>query len=292
MAFRHFYGAALALVLAANPMVLAAQQEGGTEDKVVARVNGEEVRQSDVMAMARTLPAEYQAQLMAIYPMLVQRLVDFKLAGKAGRDAGLASDDRVKAFVAKAEEQAVRELYLEREIEARIDDEMIQEAYQVHLADNPPAEELHARHILVETEEEAREVIGLLDGGADFAELAKERSTGPSGPKGGDLGYFTANQMVPEFSQAAAALEPGSYTKEPAKTQFGWHVIKLEDRRTAAPPPLEELEQQLREQVAREILRTVLIGLRDGAEIEIVSESAEPAGEAAPEPAPEPAPAQ
>ncbi len=132
MAFRHFYGAALALALAANPMVLAAQQEGGTEDKVVARVNGEEVRQSDVMAMARSLPAEYQAQLMAIYPMLVQRLVDFKLAGKAGRDAGLASDDRVKAFVAKAEEQAVRELYLEREIEARIDDEMIPHGRSIH----------------------------------------------------------------------------------------------------------------------------------------------------------------
>ena len=286
MAFRHLYGAALALALAANPMALAAQQEGGTEDKVVARVNGEEVRQSDVMSMARTLPAEYQAQLMAIYPMLVQRLVDFKLASKAGRDAGLATDDRVKAFVAKAEEQAVRELYLEREIEARINDGMIQEAYQVHLADNPPAEEFHARHILVETEEAAREVIGLLDGGADFAELAKERSTGPSGPKGGDLGYFTANQMVPEFSQAAAALEPGSYTKEPIKTQFGWHVIKLEDRRTAAPPPLEEIEQQLREQVAREILETVLNGLRDGAEIEIVSQSSEQTGEAAPETAP------
>ncbi len=211
--------------------------------------------------------------------------VDFKLAGKAGRDAGLAADDRVKAFVAKAEEQAVRELYLEREIEARINDELIQEAYQVHLADNPPAEELHARHILVETEEEAREVIALLDGGADFAELAKERSTGPSGPKGGDLGYFTADQMVPEFSEAAAALEPGSYTKEPAKTQFGWHVIKLEDRRTAAPPPFEEIEQQLREQVARETLEIVLNDLRDGAEIEIVSQNDEPTGAAAPAPA-------
>jgi peptidyl-prolyl cis-trans isomerase C len=292
MAFRHLFGAALALALAAYPMALAAQQSGGAEDKVVARVNGEEIRQSDVTAMARTLPPQYQSQVEQIKHLLVDRLVDFKLAGMAGRDAGLASDERVKAFVAKAEEQAIRELYLEREIEARITDELIQEAYQVHLADNPPAEEFHARHILVETEEAAREVIGLLDDGADFAELAKERSTGPSGPRGGDLGYFTADQMVPEFSQAAAALEPGSYTKEPAKTQFGWHVIKLEDRRTAAPPPLEELEQQLREQVAREILGTVLNGLRDGAEIEIVSESAEPAGEAAPEPAPEPAPAQ
>ncbi len=270
MAYRRFFGAALALALAATPMTLAAQ-----EDLVVARVNGEEIRQSDVMAMARTLPSQYQTQLMQIYPMLVQRLVDFKLAGKAGRAAGLASDERVKAFVAKAEEQAIREVYLEREIEARITDAMVQEAYQAHLADNPPATEHHARHILVETEEVAREVIASLDGGADFAAMAKQHSTGPSGPNGGDLGYFTGDQMVPEFSQAAAALEPGQYTAAPVQTQFGWHVIKLEDRRTAALVPIEEIETQLREGLARDALVKVLEGLRDGAEIEIVSESAE-----------------
>jgi peptidyl-prolyl cis-trans isomerase C len=275
MVSRHIFGAALALALAATPMTLAAQEAGAQEDRVVARVNGEEIRQSDVMAMARSLPSQYQTQLMQIYPLLVQRLIDYNLAGKAGRAAGLASDDRVKAFVTRAEEQAIRELYLDREIETRVTDAMVQEAYQAHLAANPPAEEHHARHILVETEAAAREVISLLDGGADFAELAKERSTGPSGPNGGDLGYFTADQMVPEFSQAAAALEPGQYTAAPIQTQFGWHVIKLEDRRTAAPVPLEEIETQLREVLARDVLEKVLDGLRDGAEIEIVSVSAE-----------------
>jgi peptidyl-prolyl cis-trans isomerase C len=210
---------------------------------------------------------------MQIYPMLVQRLIDLTLAGKAGRAAGLADDERVKAFVAQAEEQAIREAYLDREIEARITDAAVQDAYQAHLAANPPAEELSARHILVETEEAAREVIALLDGGADFVELAKERSTGPSGPKGGDLGYFTADQMVPEFSQAAAALEPGGYTSEPTKTQFGWHVIKLEDRRTSAPAPFEEIENQLREALARETAEKVLKGLRVGVAIEIVAQS-------------------
>ena len=286
MAYRRFFGAALALALAATPMTLAAQEGGAKADAVVARVDGEEIRQSDVMAMARTLPSQYQTQLMQIYPLLVQRLVDYKLAGKAGRAAGLASDDKVKAFVAKAEEQAIREVYLEREIEARITVAMVQDAYKAHQTANPPAEEHHARHILLETEEAAREVIALLDGGADFAELAKERSTGPSGPKGGDLGYFTADQMVPEFSQAAAALEPGQHSAEPTKTQFGWHVIKLEDRRTSAPESLEEVEPQLRQQLARDVLETVLDGLRDGAEIEIVSESTEPSGEAAADPAP------
>ena len=270
MVFRRFFGAALALALAATPMTLAAQ-----EDTVVARVDGEEIRQSDVMVMARSLPPRYQTQLTQIYPLLVQRLVDFKLAGKAGRAAGLAGDDEVKARVAKAEEQAIREVYLEREIAARVTDAAVQDAYKVYLAANPPAEESHARHILLETEKAAREAIALLDGGADFVELAKQRSTGPSGPKGGDLGYFTADQMVPEFSQATAALEPGQHTAEPVQTQFGWHVIKLEDRRKSDPASLEEVEPQLREQLARETLETVLKDLRDGAVIEIVSASAE-----------------
>ncbi len=290
MAIRHIFGAVLALALAAYPMVLAAQgaaqEAGAVEDRVVARVNGEEIRNSDVLALARTLPPQYQSQLMQIYPKLVRRLVDLNLAGKAGRAAGLAADDKVKAFVAKAEEQAIRELYLDREIEARITEAMVQDAYNAHLVANPPAQEHHARHILVETEETAREIIGLLDGGGDFVELAKEHSTGPSGPNGGDLGFFTAGQMVPEFSEAAAALEPGQYTAEPVKTQFGWHVIKLEDRRTAALVPLEEIETQLREVLARKVAEEVLSGLRDGAEIEIVSESTENTGEAAPEPAP------
>ena len=282
MVVRRLFGAALALALAASPMNLAAQEGGSGEDRVVARVNGEEILWSDVLALARTLPAEYQTQLMEIYPMLVERLVDFKLAGEAGRAAGLASDERVKAFVVKAEDQAIRDVYLEREITARITDAAIQDAYKAYSAANPPAEEHHARHILVETEEEAHEIIALLDGGADFAELAKERSTGPSGPKGGDLGFFTAEQMVPEFSEAAAALEPGQHTAEPTKTQFGWHVIKLEDRRTSQAASLEEVEPQLREQLAREAVEAVLGSLREGAEIEIVtSDSAGQSGESA-----------
>ena len=285
MALRHIFGVALALALAAHPMTLAAQESGEAEDRVVARVDGDEIRHSDVLAIVRTLPAQYQTQLMQIYPMLVQRLIDFKLAGAAGRAAGLASDDRVKAFVAKAEEQAIREVYLEREIDARITDAMVQDAYRAHLADNPPADEHHARHILLETEEAAREVIVLLDGGADFAELAKERSTGPSGPNGGDLGYFAAEQMVPEFSQATAALELGQYSAEPTETQFGWHVIKVEDRRIGETVPLEAIEAQLREVLARDALMALFESLREGVEIELVSEGTEQPGEAAAEPA-------
>ena len=275
--------AAAVMALIALPAVLHAQQGGAPDDPVVARVDGEEIRRSDVMEMARTLPPKYQAQLTQLYPLLVQRLVDFKLAGKAGRAAGLADDEAVKARVTKAEEQAIRETYLEREVLARMTDDDLQAKYKDFVANNPPAPELHARHILVTSEEAAREVIAKLDEGADFAELAKESSTGPSGAQGGDLGYFTADQMVPEFSEAAAKLEPGQYSKDPVQTQFGWHVIKVEDRRTAEQPSFEEVEPELREAMARDAVEAVFNDLRDSATIEIVSEAAAPQGDTAPQ---------
>ena len=271
MTTRRILGAALAVALLALPAGLRAQQDGAESDPVVARVNGEEIRQSEVMNMAQSLPPQYQAQLMQIYPLLVQRLIDFKLAGKAGRAAGLAEDDEVKARMMQAEEQAIREIYLTREIESRITPEVLQARYQVFLERNPPKIEHKARHILIETEDKAKELIVQLDGGADFAGLAKEHSTGPSGPQGGDLGYFAADQMVPEFSAAAEKLEPGQHTAEPVKTQFGWHVIKLEDRRETAPPPFEEVQTRLLEEMSQETVQAIFADLRDGAEVEIIS---------------------
>ncbi len=274
---------AVVMALIALPAVLHAQQDGAQDDPVVARVDGEEIRQSDVMEMARALPPQYQTQLAQIYPLLVQRLVDFKLAGKAGRAPGLADDDEVRARVAKAEEQAIREVYLEQEVLARITDDGLQAKYKDFVANNAPETEHHARHILVTSEEAAREVIAKLDEGADFADLAKERSTGPSGAQGGDLGYFTADQMVPEFTAAAVKLEPGQHSKDPVQTQFGWHVIKVEDRRAAEPPGFEEVEQRLREEMTREAVEAVFNDLRAGAAIEILPERPEPEGDAAPQ---------
>ncbi len=273
--------AAAVMALIAFPAVLHAQQGGAPDDPVVARVDGEEIRQSDVMEMARTLPAQYQSQLTQLYPLLVQRLVDFKLAGKAGRAAGLAEDAAVRARVIEAEERAIREAYIEREVLARITDDALQAKYTDFVANSPPTIEHHARHILVTSEEAAREVIAKLDEGADFAELAKESSTGPSGAQGGDLGYFTADQMVPEFSEVAAKLDPGQYSKDPVQTQFGWHVIKVEDRRTAEPPGFEEVEPQLREAMARDAVAAIFNDLRDGVTVEIVSEAATPQGDTA-----------
>ena len=284
-----FLLAVLGAVLIFVPVALVAQQAGTEEDPVVARVDGEEIRQSDVLELARGLPPQYQAQLTQIFPLLVQRAVDFKLAGKAGRAAGLADDTEVKSRLAEAEERAIREVFLEREIEERISDESLRQRYDKFLADNPAQDEQRARHFLLESEEAAREIIAELDKGADFAELAKTRSTGPSAPQGGDLGYFTAEQMVPEFAEAAAKLEPGEYTKAPTQTQFGWHVIKLEDRRPVEPPSYEEVEPELREEASRDAFQAVLADLRANASVEVLPAGEAPLGEDA---APAPAPAQ
>ena len=132
---------------------------------------------------------------------------------------------------------------------------------------NPAASEVHARHILLETEEKAREVLAEVQGGKEFAAAAQEYSTGPSGPNGGDLGFFTADQMVKPFADAAFAMKPGEVSAEPVKTDFGWHVIKVEDRREQAQPGLEEMKEQLSQEATQEIAAEMMAGLREGAEI-------------------------
>ncbi len=140
-------------------------------------------------------------------------------------------------------------------------DAEIQEAYDRQLALAPPLE-FKARHILVETQAEANDLVSELDGGADFAELAKEKSTGPSGPNGGDLGWFAPNQMVAPFSRAVAGLENGEFTKEPVQTQFGWHVILREDSRETTPPPLDSVRDAMKQRIEQQKLQDYLAELR------------------------------
>lgn len=266
---RSFF-AVLAVALLAMPAAAPAQQEATEENPVIARLNGEEIRQSEVMEMVAGLPTEYQAQFAQLYPLFVQRLIDFKLAGRAGRDAGLSDDEEVQARLAKVEGRVIRDVYLERQIDTRVTDESLRTRYQRFLEENPPKTEHKARHILLKTEEEAVAVIAKLDGGGGFEELAEAESTGPSAAQGGDLGYFQSDQMVPEFAEAAAAMEPGEYSKTPTKTQFGWHVIKVEERRQTAQPSFEEVAPQLREELSRDAVQALFKELRAAAEIEML----------------------
>jgi peptidyl-prolyl cis-trans isomerase C len=261
---------ALSLGLMALGLPASAQQASTSDDPVVAIVDGTEVRRSDVEAVARSLPEQYrQVPFVQMYGMLLDRAIDFRLLANAAEEQDLEGDPGVQAALAKARAGVLRDAYIRQRIDEGTTAEKLRARYDDLKDDEGFAqEEVHARHILVGSEDEAKTIIAELGGGGDFAALAGEHSVDPSArTNGGDLGFFRRGQMVPEFAEAAFALEPGQLTQEPVQTQFGWHVIEVLDRRTGAPS-FEETEPRLRQEVAREIVTALVADLRDGAEIE------------------------
>lgn len=243
------------------------------DSPVLARVNGSPITRQDVEEYYSTLPVELQqVPLSFIQPQLVDRLIDQKLMAEAARAAGLADDDRIKRGLTNAEERLLQEYWLRDTVDAAMTDERLQAAYDEMNAGFAPEREIQARHILLESKDEAEAVIAELNDGAIFNDLAREKSIGPSGPNGGDLGYFTAERMVPEFSEAAFALEVGEHSKAPVQTQFGWHVIKVEDARETAPLSFADARPTLEQQEAGKIFEETMATLRDGAVIERVEE--------------------
>ena len=265
-------GLCLAAVLVA-PITAAAQSDGDgkgeatDENPVVAVVNGEEIRFQEVKDSAQDLPQQYQQQFDRIFPALLDRVVDMRLLAENASEAGLAEDPEVKKRVAEAKKQIMSQVYLEREREKRITEERLQKAYQAYREKNPAKDQVRARHILVEKEQKAKNLIDKLDNGADFAELAKEHSTGPSGQKGGDLGFFGKDKMVKPFTDAAFKLDAGEYMSSPVKTQFGWHVIKVEEERRKEPKSFDEMEGQLRQQLRQQVTQAVLEDMRTGEDV-------------------------
>jgi len=262
----------LALALCAAPFGVSLAQMDEAEDPVVARVNGAPVFRSELIESAAALPAAYQANLASVLPLLLDRLINLKLVADAGRAQGLADDEQVRRHVASAEGQAIGRVYLDGVLSEKVTDEAMRERYEEMIAAGPE-KEIHARHILLAEEDEALAVIVELDGGADFATLASERSTGPSASQGGDLGYFSAGQMVAEFESAALELAAGEYSSEPVQTQFGYHVILVEDVREKAPPEFAEVESEIREELTEKTLETVISDLRASSEVEILMDS-------------------
>jgi peptidyl-prolyl cis-trans isomerase C len=199
---------------------------------------------------------------------LLDRLVDGMLIAEAGRKDHLDQDPEVRLRLKRFEDRLIQEAYLNRAIKAAETDDQLKARYQTFIKEKAEREEVHARHILVKTEAEAKAIIAELDKGADFAELAKKDSIDPGAKSGGDLGYFGHDDMVKEFADAAFALPVGEYTRTPIKTQFGWHVIKVEDHRVKAPPSFEEARQEVSQLVARDVIEAKLKELRGTAKIE------------------------
>ncbi|OKH87746.1 peptidylprolyl isomerase [Thalassospira sp. TSL5-1] len=266
--------ASLASVLLASPAL--AQDSAPAQDKVLATVNGEKIMESEVRATQQGLPAQYrQYPFEALKPMLLDREISQRLLTMAGEKSGLNDDKEVKERVAAMKRRIVAETYLDRQIDKIVTEDAVKKRYEEFVKTNEPENEVHARHILLKTEDDAKAVIKELDGGADFAELAKEKSTGPSGPNGGDLGFFTHEQMVPEFADAAFKMEPGTYSKEPVKTQFGWHVIKVEETKKGEQPTFEEKRNELAAEMTQEAYKKIIADLRADAKIDNTLETPE-----------------
>lgn len=258
--------ASLASVIFATPAM--AQDAAPAEDPVLATVNGEEILESEVRATQQGLPQQYrQLPFEMLKPDLLTREINQRLLMIAGSDAGLAEDADVKARVEALQRRVIAETFLDRALDEAVTEDAIKAKYDEFVASNEPEPQVHARHILLESEEDAKAIITELDDGADFAELAKEKSTGPSGPNGGDLGFFNRADMVAPFAEAAFAMEAGSYSKEPVQTQFGWHVILVEEKKAGTQPSLDEVRQQLTAEVTRDAITAIVDDLREKADI-------------------------
>ncbi|HUN45552.1 MAG TPA: peptidylprolyl isomerase [Stellaceae bacterium] len=299
MSGRSFLALAMALLVATPALAQTAAPAAAPAqgDPVVARVNGSELHRSDVVAARQMLPPQVQQMpFEQVYPLLLDRMVTEMVVAQAGRKQKLADDPEVKKKMAQIQDQVIEEAYLNRYLKSTLTEDKIKARYAQFAKEQKPQEQVNARHILVKTEDEAKAVIAELKKGGDFAALAKQKSSDPgSKDNGGDLGWFGKDEMVPEFADAAFKLQKGQYTDTPVKTQFGYHIIKVEDRRTAPPPTLEEARPQLVAQLQRELYEAKIKELRSGAKIETFNldgSKAAPAPAPGPTLAPAPAPAK
>ncbi|UOA25467.1 peptidylprolyl isomerase [Pseudosulfitobacter sp. DSM 107133] len=249
---------------------LYAQDETPQLSTVVATVNGVDITLGHMLVAKATLPQQYQ-QLPdeVLFPGILDQLVQQtalqqSYSGELPKRVELSMENEQRSLVAGEA--------IEKILATAVTDEALQAAYDATYANAEPTKEFNASHILVETEDEAKAIVEELKGGADFAATAREKSTGPSGPGGGSLGWFGPGAMVPEFETAVATMEPGDIS-DPVQTQFGWHVIKLNEVRNAEAPALEDVRAELEQQVRSEAVAAAVDALvadadvnRDGAE--------------------------
>src|ERR1700756_1084645 len=265
-------------------MVLLASLPVRAEDAnpVLAKVNGSEIRQSDVAlaeeelgpSLAQMDPASKKENVLAF-------LIVMKIVAKAAEAKKIEDRDDFKARLPFTRNRLLMDSLLSVEGKAATTDEAMKKVYDDASKQIAGEQEVHARHILVETEDEAKAVEDELKKGADFAELAKKKSKDPGASDGGDLGFFTKDQMVPEFANVAFSLEPGKIS-DPVKTQFGWHVIKVEEKRNRKPPDFEQVKGQIETYVTRKAQAEYVAKLREAAKIERLDK---PAADAAKTPA-------
>jgi peptidyl-prolyl cis-trans isomerase C len=255
----------------AAPMIAHAQvvQQDLPQDTVVT-VNGMAITYDDIsMAENELMGLVGQLPERQRFETLVSFMVERLLAANAARAAWLENSAEVEKRVSFLKQKALQDVYVGQLLMERVDEASLTAYYQENIVDGPKQEEVRARHILVDSREEAEAVIAAVKNGGDFIELAKKRSKGPSGAGGGDLGYFDRDAMVAPFSEAAFKLKKGKISA-PVNTQFGWHVIKLEDRRTKPTPALDDVRDQIYQILIGEARRGIYEEMRQGADVQFV----------------------
>ena len=280
-------GALLAAATGGLAMVLLASLPLRAEDAnpVLAKVNGSEIRQSDVTlaeeelgpSLAQMDPATKKENVLAF-------LIDMKIVAKAAEDKKIEDRPDFKARLAFTRNRLLMDSLLASEGKAATTDEAMKKVYDEAAKQIEGEQEVHARHILVETEDEAKAIEAELKKGADFAELAKTKSKDPGASDGGDLGFFTKDQMVPEFATVAFSLEPGKIS-DPVKTQFGWHIIKVEEKRNRKAPDFEQVKPQIETYVARKAQAEYVAKLRESAKVERMDQASKEAAKPEAKPA-------
>ncbi|WP_454852109.1 peptidylprolyl isomerase [Rhizobium binxianense] len=283
------------LAVLAFATFVALQAPAHADDAVIAKVGDLEIHQSELdLAVANLDPQLAQLPDEQKKVAALSAAIDVKLLASGATAEKLDQTDDFKKRLQYLTDRELHNAYFKKHVVDTVTDAEVKARYDKEVAALPKQEEVHARHILVKTEDEAKDIIKQLDAGKDFAELAKEKSTDPNKSEGGDLGYFTRGRMVKEFEDAAFALDKGAYSKTPVKTDFGYHVIKVEDKRDAPPPPFEQVQDQVRQLVMRDKYLALLNQAKAATKVDIVDETLRKGYEDAnkqPAPGEEPAPA-
>src|SRR5215813_9443268 len=275
MPFPHPFAARLLGAIALAALLSAPIARAEDSDPVLARANGIDIRQSD-LALAEEDIGSAMPQMGPEQKRdyLITYLADVIILAQAADQHQLANRGDVKQRIEFERHKALMEVLLQDAGKAAMTDDALHKVYNEAIKQTPNEEEVHARHILVATEGEAKDIEAQLKSGADFATLAKQKSKDPGAAEGGDLGYFTKEQMVPEFADVAFKMYPGQLSN-PVKTQFGWHVIKLEDKRTRQPPEFEKVKDQIEAYLARKAQSDFIAKLRQSAKVERLDKAAE-----------------
>ena len=262
------------LVFSSGKTIADTKVNNDAKDYIVATVDGTTITNSTVKNFYKRLPVQYRTTSFEnLRPQLIEELINQTVIAQAARKLGYHKSKDFEQRIASMKREVLNNAFIAAKINSEVTETSVRNEYQKSIALSPKKTEVRARHILVKTKSEAFLIISKLKKGADFIELAKTKSIGPSGRNGGDLGFFGPGQMVPPFSKAAFALRKGEFTIEPVKTNFGWHVIKVENRRRSGVENYKQASSKIRAKLENDLYKKTVQQLRAKSRIKLIGSS-------------------